>query len=109
MTVDLFNGLNTHVWTGWVFFALALGIVLIWGYTVSPQRVVPARVLTSIPSLGHLLHYLARMVLDSGLRQRSLPLRVGLLLVLSAARDRPRVAPALHRQGLQVLIRAQRP
>lgn len=31
---NLFNGLNTAVWTGWVFFAVALGIVLVWGYTV---------------------------------------------------------------------------
>ena len=35
MTADLFNGLNTHVWTGWIFFAVALGIVLVWAYTVS--------------------------------------------------------------------------
>ncbi len=35
MAADFFNGLNTHVWTWWVFFAVALGIVLVWGYTVS--------------------------------------------------------------------------
>ena len=40
MTVDLFNGMNTHVWTGWIFFAVALGIVLIWAYTVSAYHVI---------------------------------------------------------------------
>ncbi|PCH37630.1 phospholipid-translocating P-type ATPase [Wolfiporia cocos MD-104 SS10] len=30
---NLFNGLNTAAWTGWVYFAVALGIVLVWGYT----------------------------------------------------------------------------
>ena len=35
LTANLFNGLNTNVWTGWVFFAVALGNVLLWIYTVS--------------------------------------------------------------------------
>lgn len=34
VTVSLFNGLNTNVWTGWVFFAILLGIVLLLVYTV---------------------------------------------------------------------------
>ena len=33
---NLFNGLNTYAWTGWVFFAVAVGPVLVWAYTVSP-------------------------------------------------------------------------
>jgi hypothetical protein len=35
LTANLFNGLNTNVWSGWVFFAVALGNVLLWIYTVS--------------------------------------------------------------------------
>ncbi len=31
---NLYNGLNTNVWTGWVFFAVALGIVLLFLFTV---------------------------------------------------------------------------
>ncbi len=31
---NLFNGLNTRVWTGWVFFSIFVGIVLILAYTV---------------------------------------------------------------------------
>ena len=34
IAVSLFNGLNTNVWTGWVFFAILLGIVLLLVYTV---------------------------------------------------------------------------
>lgn len=34
MIATLFNGLNTIAWTGWVFFALGIEIVLIWVYTV---------------------------------------------------------------------------
>jgi len=37
LTVNFFNGLNTNVWTGWVFFAVILGNVLVLCYTVSKQ------------------------------------------------------------------------
>jgi len=39
MVASLFNGMNTNVWTGWVFFAVFLGIVLVWVYTVSQHFV----------------------------------------------------------------------
>ena len=35
MVVTLFNGINITTWTGWVFFALGIEILLIWVYTVS--------------------------------------------------------------------------
>jgi hypothetical protein len=38
MAANLFNGLNTNVWTVWVFFAVWVGTVLVWAYTVSETR-----------------------------------------------------------------------
>lgn len=35
MTASFFNGLNTNVWTVWVFLAVAIGMLLVWVYTVS--------------------------------------------------------------------------
>jgi phospholipid-translocating ATPase len=35
LAVNLFNGLNTTAWTGWVWFAVLFGVVLCWGFTVS--------------------------------------------------------------------------
>ena len=35
MVANAFNGLNTAAWTGWVFFAVLIGPILIWAYTVS--------------------------------------------------------------------------
>jgi phospholipid-translocating ATPase len=32
---NFFNGLNTSAWTGWVFFAVFIGDVLLWVYTVN--------------------------------------------------------------------------
>jgi hypothetical protein len=34
MVTDLFVGLETYVWTAWVFFAVFAGIIIIWVYTV---------------------------------------------------------------------------
>jgi len=34
IVADLFNGLNTNVWTAWVFFTTFIGIILVWVYTV---------------------------------------------------------------------------
>ena len=34
MAVNAFNGLNTSAWTGWVWFAVLFGVVLVWGFTV---------------------------------------------------------------------------
>ncbi|OBZ69329.1 Phospholipid-transporting ATPase DNF1 [Grifola frondosa] len=55
MAVNLFNGLNTHVWTGWVFFAVALGIVLIWAYTAIYSVIAPGWFPTPIYGNDHYL------------------------------------------------------
>ncbi|KAL1664577.1 hypothetical protein GGF50DRAFT_101685 [Schizophyllum commune] len=41
MVANLYNGLNTKVWTGWVFFAVLIGIVLVWGYTAIYTTIAP--------------------------------------------------------------------
>ncbi|KAK0464027.1 phospholipid-translocating ATPase [Armillaria novae-zelandiae] len=33
VTINLFIGMNTNVWTGWVFFAVLIGIIIIWLFT----------------------------------------------------------------------------
>ena len=43
LVANLYNGLNTAAWTGWVFFAVFIGIILVWAYTVClfPSTVIP--------------------------------------------------------------------
>ncbi|KAF8447755.1 hypothetical protein L210DRAFT_940528 [Boletus edulis BED1] len=48
ITVSLFNGLNTNVWTGWVFFAVFLGIVLLLIYTLVYNSISPGWFVTSV-------------------------------------------------------------
>ncbi|TFK89441.1 phospholipid-translocating P-type ATPase [Polyporus arcularius HHB13444] len=55
MTADLFNGLNTHVWTAWIFFAVALGIVLVWAYTAIYSIIAPGWFTTPIYGNDHYL------------------------------------------------------
>jgi phospholipid-translocating ATPase len=38
MVTDLFVGLETYVWTAWVFFAVFAGIIIVVVYTVSWTR-----------------------------------------------------------------------
>ena len=40
-TANFYNGLNTNTWTAWVFFAVFLGDVLVWLYTVSLTSPIP--------------------------------------------------------------------
>lgn len=37
IVANLFNGLNTKFWTGWVFFSVFIGIILIFAFTVCPD------------------------------------------------------------------------
>ncbi|KAI0766330.1 phospholipid-translocating P-type ATPase [Trametes elegans] len=52
---NLFNGLNTYVWTGWIFFAVFLGIVLVWGYTAVYSALSPSTILTLVYGNDHFL------------------------------------------------------
>lgn len=81
LAANLFNGLNTYAWTGWVFFAVAVGPVLVLAYTVSQHKVRRAMLglTTSFP--GYLLRDHPRLVLHACLRERSLPLEICILLV----------------------------
>jgi len=41
MVVNVFNGLNTFAWTGWVFFAVSIGPILVWLFTVVYSDISP--------------------------------------------------------------------
>ncbi|KDQ06150.1 hypothetical protein BOTBODRAFT_39791 [Botryobasidium botryosum FD-172 SS1] len=48
MAVNAFNGLNTHAWTGWVWFSVFFGVVLIWLYTAIYSVISPGWFVTYI-------------------------------------------------------------
>jgi len=54
-TACLFNGLNTNVWTGWVFFAVFIGILLLWLFTLVYNSISPGWFITDIFGNNHFL------------------------------------------------------
>lgn len=58
MVVNAFHGISTSAWTGWVWFAVSIGVILIWIYTVRGFVFCALRiVLTPIRHLGCILCY----------------------------------------------------
>lgn len=57
MAVNAFNGLNTRAWTGWVWFAVSIGVVLVWAYTAIYSLIKPSSFYT--PAYGN-TYYLFR-------------------------------------------------
>ncbi|KAJ2916976.1 hypothetical protein MD484_g3448, partial [Candolleomyces efflorescens] len=47
-TANFYNGLNTNTWTAWVFFAVFLGDVLVWLYTVVYNSISPGWFVTPV-------------------------------------------------------------
>ncbi|KAF6763732.1 phospholipid-translocating ATPase [Ephemerocybe angulata] len=54
-TANFFNGLNTNTWTGWVFFAVFIGDVLIWVYTAIYNAISPGWFVTPVWGNNHFL------------------------------------------------------
>ncbi|KAI0256565.1 phospholipid-translocating P-type ATPase [Lactifluus subvellereus] len=57
IVANLFNGLNTRVWTGWVFFSVFIGIILIWAYTALYSLISPGWFSTPIYGYDHYLFH----------------------------------------------------
>lgn len=55
IAVSLFNGLNTNVWTAWVFFAIFIGIVILWLFTVIYDAISPGWMVTNLYGNNHYL------------------------------------------------------
>jgi len=55
IAANLFNGLNTKVWTAWVFFSVFIGIVLIWVFTAIYSIISPGWFSTDIYGNDHFL------------------------------------------------------
>jgi hypothetical protein len=102
MTANLFNGLNTSFWSGWVFFAVFIGIVLVWVYTVSESTDNRTASLHSGRYLGCLRHYLTWMVRHPSVRKQHFPLPFCHFLVLSSLNHRTRSRSSLPCKSLEI-------
>jgi len=55
IVANLFNGLNTRFWTGWVFFSVFIGIILIFAFTAIYSLISPGWIVTRVYGLDHFL------------------------------------------------------
>jgi phospholipid-translocating ATPase len=55
IAVSLFNGLNTNVWTAWVFFAVFIGIIILWLFTLVYDAISPGWIVTNVYGNNHYL------------------------------------------------------
>ncbi|GJJ13717.1 hypothetical protein Clacol_007973 [Clathrus columnatus] len=47
-TANLFNGINTWAWSGWVWFAVSFGIIFVWTYTLIYSAISPNAFVTTV-------------------------------------------------------------
>ncbi|TCD68462.1 hypothetical protein EIP91_010748 [Steccherinum ochraceum] len=55
MIATLYNGIQTHTWTSWVFWALGVEIALIWIYTAAYDAIKPSWFTTPVYGNNHYL------------------------------------------------------
>ncbi|EJU00708.1 phospholipid-translocating P-type ATPase [Dacryopinax primogenitus] len=48
MAVNLYNGINTYAWSGWVWFAVIIGPILCWLYTIVYNAIPPSSFFTFV-------------------------------------------------------------
>jgi hypothetical protein len=106
---NLFNGLCTKFWTAWVFFAVFIGIVLVWAYTVRLSLLIyfrPGSFLRTVP--GNLLAHLPRVVRHVRLWKRPLPVQIPYLLFRLPDHGHTRATPEVPLHGVDVRLQPQR-
>jgi len=55
MVVNAFHGLCTSAWTGWVWFAVTIGVILVWIYTAIYSIIPPKTFYTPVYGNDHYL------------------------------------------------------
>ncbi|KAF7301327.1 Phospholipid-transporting ATPase [Mycena indigotica] len=53
MVANMYTGLMVHAWTFWVFFALAFGICVVWGFTAIYSLISPGYAVTALYGNDH--------------------------------------------------------
>ena len=102
---NFFNGLNTSAWTGWVFFSVFLGDVLVLAYTVRGVALdYFQNQISFLRLLGCLQCNSPFIVFDICLGQQQLFVQVGLLLALSSPHCPPFFVASVYLQSTEIRL-----
>ena len=108
MVSNIFTGFSATVWTAWLFFAVFIGIIIVWVYTVRPLPSLPLPLSTLTNSLlllkGNVPHRLTKLLRNPPLRERPLPLPIRVILVLRPSNALPLPRPLVLVQSVEVYI-----
>lgn len=129
LVVNAFHGISTSAWTGWVWFAVTIGVILIWIYTVSYLNPSCGTLSKLIYSAGRLLRHTTFCLRSAGLVrlfmphckyqtplltrlrlqwERSLPVPFSILLVRHLLNLLHRHAPSICGQGIPGITHTER-
>ncbi|KAF8315252.1 phospholipid-translocating ATPase, partial [Clavulina sp. PMI_390] len=53
MVVNAFHGISTSAWTGWIWFAVSIGVILIWAYTAVYSAIPPSAFAVPVYGIDH--------------------------------------------------------
>lgn len=107
MVSNIFTGFSATAWTAWLFFAVFIGIIIVWVYTVRALYTSPFPLSTltnPLLSKGNLLHCLTELLRNPPLRERPLPLPIRLILVLHPSNALRLPRPSVLVQSVEVYV-----
>ena len=83
LVTNIFTGFTATAWTWWIFFAVFIGIVVQWVFTVRYNKpLIHNDCLAYMIDTGHLFPYIPWLCSDNTLWQRPLCFPIGLFLAL---------------------------
>jgi len=104
IAANLFNGLNTNVWTIWVFLAVFFGIGFLLVYTVGISSCIIPHSFSHRSCIGDLRHHFTWLVRYPHLWKQYFPVPFGVLLAMPPFDCLLSPAPSLLTQGMEVRI-----
>lgn len=83
LVTNIFTGFTATAWTWWIFFAVFIGIVVQWVFTVGYNKpLIHNDCLAYMIDTGHLFPYIPWLCSDNTLWQRPLCFPISLFLAL---------------------------
>lgn len=106
MVANIYTGFSATAWTAWVFFAVFIGIVIVWLFTVWIPVIAVSR--PSDKFTDHLLSDQPRIRCHRTIRKLLLSFHLGILLAVHPPHLLPLTGPTLLGKGLDIRILSRR-
>ena len=106
LVANLYTGFNSNAWTAWLFFAVSIGLIVEWLYTVRPY------IFLFVPFIwhcsGYLFCFIPKFYCNTGLWKQSFSLHFCILLVIATLDDIYFPGASLSVKSMEIHIRSRR-